>query len=181
MKNFRSHIIKAYSFGFILVGFLLHFVNPIQDTGAHSEFTTWLDAKVKSEENVSVRSLIEELADDGVELNEVIRKASEIVSKNSDDFELPVSEDTNALDVIIQEWNAYQTASSGMGKAVIIENAKSNAISQKETSPLKKPVKAVSESCLKNPIKIETNWDILTGQKSHSYTPFLSGVAINAP
>ena len=111
----------------------------------------------------------------------MIRKASEIVSKNSEDFELPFgeSDDSDILEVIIDEWKAYQSSSSGMGKAVIIENIKPNAISQKEAGSLKKVANSISESWMNNLVTIEAGWD--TFSQNTSYTPFLSGVAINAP
>jgi thiamine biosynthesis lipoprotein ApbE len=179
VKIFRTHITKAYSFAVVLLGFVLHLAMPIQESKTHSEFTSWLDAKVKSEENAKVRSLIESLADDAEELETLIRKASEIVSENSDDFELPVSKDSDVFDVLIGEWNAYQNATSGMGKAVVVENIKSNAVSQKEVAPLKKASKSVLESCMNNLVTVEAGWQTFTDQ---SYSkPFLSGVAINAP
>ncbi len=179
VKNFRTNITKSYSFVLILLGFVMHFAAPVQESKAHSEFTSWLDAKVKSEENASVRLLIEDLADDEAELNEVIQKASDIVSENSDDFKFPFSEGEDVYRVIIDEWNAYQNSAAGMGKAVITENVKSNAVSQKEISTLKKSAETVSESCMNNLVGVEINWAILTGEVSHK--PFQSGVAINAP
>jgi len=165
----------------ILLGFALHFVAPIQESKTHSEFTSWLDAKVKSEENAEIRKLISNLADDADELDSVIRKASEIVSKNSEDFELPFgkSDDSDVLEVIIDEWNAYQSSSNGMGKAVVVENVKPNAVSQKEVASLKKASNSVSESCMNNLVNIEAGWN--TFSQNTAYTPFLSGVAINAP
>jgi hypothetical protein len=181
VKIFRTHITKTYSLVVILLGFTLHFVAPIQESKTHSEFTSWLDAKVKSEENGEIRKLISDLADDADELESVIRKASEIVSKNSEDFELPFgkSGDSDVLEVIIDEWNAYQNSSNGMGKAVIVENIKSNAVSQKDAPSLKKASKSISESCMNNLVTVEAGWD--TFSQNTSYTPFLSGVAINAP
>ncbi|MEQ9279329.1 MAG: hypothetical protein RLN83_07500 [Balneola sp.] len=181
MKIFRTHITKTYSLVVILLGFALHFVAPIQENKTHSEFTSWLDAKVKSEENAEIRKLISNLADDADELDSVIRKASEIVSKNSEDFELPFgkSDDSDVLEVIIDEWNAYQSSSNGMGKAVVVENVKPNAVSQKEVASLKKASNSVSESCMNNLVNIEAGWN--TFSQNTAYTPFLSGVAINAP
>ena len=181
MKIFRTHITKTYSLVVILLGFALHFVAPIQESKTHSEFTSWLDAKVKSEENAEIRKLISNLADDADELDSVIRKASEIVSKNSEDFELPFgkSDDSDVLEVIIDEWNAYQSSSNGMGKAVVVENVKPNAVSQKEVASLKKASNSVSESCMNNLVNIEAGWN--TFSQNTAYTPFLSGVAINAP
>ena len=181
MKIFRTHITKTYSLVVILLGFALHFVAPIQESKTHSEFTSWLDAKVKSEENAEIRKLISNLADDADELDSVIRKASEIVSKNSEDFELPLgkSDDSDVLEVIIDEWKAYQSSSNGMGKAVVVENVKPNAVSQKEVASLKKASNSVSESCMNNLVNIEAGWN--TFSQNTAYTPFLSGVAINAP
>ena len=181
MKIFRKHITKTYSLVVILLGFALHFVAPIQESKTHSEFTSWLDAKVKSEENAEIRKLISNLADDADELDSVIRKASEIVSKNSEDFELPFgkSDDSDVLEVIIDEWKAYQSSSNGMGKAVVVENVKPNAVSQKEVASLKKASNSVSESCMNNLVNIEAGWD--TFSQNTSSIPFESGVAINAP
>lgn len=181
MKIFRTHITKTYSLAVILLGFMLHFAEPIQDSKAHSEFTSWLDAKVKTEDNSEIRKLITNLADDAGELESVIRKASEIVSQNSEDFELPFgeSETSDVFDVIIGEWNAYQNSSSGMGKAVFVENLKSNVVSQKEASSLKKSAKSISESCINNLVTVEAGWNTFTDQNFSK--PFISGVAINAP
>jgi hypothetical protein len=181
VKIFRTHITKAYSLAVILLGFILHFTAPIQDSKTHSEFTSWLDAKVKTEENAEIRKLITDLANDTDELDSVIRKASAIVSANSDDFELPFddSENSDVLEVIIDEWNAYQNSSAGMGKAVIIESAKSNAVQQNEIPTLSKASKSVSASCINNLVSIEADWNTLS--QNTTSTPFLSGVAINAP
>lgn len=179
MKIFRTHITKAYSLAIILLGFALHFAEPIQEGKTHSEFTSWLDAKVKTEENADIRKLITNLADDAEELESVIRKASEIVSQNSDEFELPVSGDANVFDVIIDEWNSYQNSSAGMGKAVVVESVKSNAVSQKEAASLKKASKSISESCMNNLVSVEAGWKTFTSQNFSK--PFISGVAINAP
>tara|TARA_R110002124_G_scaffold285065_2_gene463145 strand:- start:9900 stop:10445 length:546 start_codon:yes stop_codon:yes gene_type:complete len=181
VKIFRTHITKTYSLAVILLGFVLHFAEPIQESKTHSEFTSWLDAKVKTEDNSEIRKLISELADDAEELESVIRKASEIVSQNSEDFELPFGEEENpdVLDVIIDEWNAYQNSSAGMGKAVVVENIKSNAFSQKEAASLKKASKSVSESCMNNLVTVEAGWNTFSAQSFSK--PFISGVAINAP
>lgn len=181
MKIFRTHITKLYSLTVILLGFVLHFTGPIQDSKTHSEFTTWLDAKVKSEDNAEIRKLISDLADDVDELDSVIRKASELVSANSDVFELPFgeSESSDVLEVIIDEWNAYQNSSAGMGKAVIVETVKSNAVQQNDAPSLNKASKNVSASCMNNLVIIEAGWN--TFSQNTSSTPFLSGVAINAP
>lgn len=181
MKIFRTHITKVYSLAIILLGFVLHFAEPIQESKVHSEFTSWLDAKVKTEDNAEVRKLISDLADDADELESVIRKASEIVSENSEDFELPFdeSENSNVFEVIIDEWNAYQSSSNGMGKAVILETVKSNAVQQNEGPSLSKASKTVSASCLNNLVTLEAGWK--TFSQITSSTPFESGVAINAP
>lgn len=181
VKIFRTHITKSYSLLVILLGFTLHFIAPIQESKTHSEFTSWLDAKVKSEENDEIRKLISDLADDADVLDSVIKKASEIVSKNSEDFELPISksDNTDVLEVIIDEWNAYQTSSNGMGKAVVIENVKPSAVSQKEAASVKKASNSISESCLNNLVNLDAGWDIFS--QNTSSIPFESGVAINAP
>jgi len=181
VKIFRTHIAKIYSFTVILLGFALHLSEPIQESNTHSEFTSWLDAKVKTEENAEIRKLITDLANDADELESVIRKASEIVSENSEDFELPFgeSETSDVFDVIIDEWNAYQNSSAGMGKAVIIETAKSNAVQQNEAPNLNKASKSVSASCMNNLVTIEAGWN--TFSQNTSSLPFISGVAINAP
>ncbi|MFY0683291.1 MAG: hypothetical protein JXR20_01965 [Balneola sp.] len=181
VKIFRTHITKTYSLVVILLGFVLHFAEPIQESKTHSEFTSWLDAKVKTEDSSDIRKLITSLADDAGELESVIRKASEIVSQNSEDFELPIngSGDSDVLEVIIDEWNAYQNSSNGMGKAVIIESAKSNAVQQNEALSLSKATKRASVSCRSNSVLLETDWNIFS--HNNSSTPFESGVAINAP
>ena len=92
---------------------------------------------------------------------------------------MPVSDDANVFDVIIDEWNSYQNSSAGMGKAVVVESVKSNAVSQKEAASLKKASKSISESCMNNLVTVEAGWNTFTLQNFSK--PFISGVAINAP
>ncbi len=181
MKSFRIHITQVYTIAILLLSISLHLVEPIQQKEMHNAFTSWLDAKVISEQNSDVKRLIGDLSSDTSELEEVIRKASEIISENPDDFEFPLSDDSHSdiFDVLIKEWEDYQNSNAGMGKAVLLEPAKTGAIQQSEAKNLSKSVKTVAASCLNNLVKVEAGWETFTSTTSQ--TPHLSGVAINAP
>jgi hypothetical protein len=110
---------------------VLYFMKPVSEQANHDAFTSWLQSNLKTGNNASVSNQIKNLHSENDELESIIRQASALVKAHSDDFELPVdaqSKDENEVfQLLLKEWNAYQS-SSGMGKAVIVKQAKPHSV-----------------------------------------------------
>lgn len=127
MKLFRTHITRSLSVGLLLAGMVFYYMKPVSDNADHDAFTSWLQSNLKSNDNTSVVDQLKELSASPDELESVIRKASALVKAHADDFELPVDaqskDESEVFQVLLEQWNAYQNSSSGMGKAVLIKQA----------------------------------------------------------
>jgi len=131
MKFFRTHIARTVNVCLLLAGMVLYFMKPVSEQADHDAFTSWLQSNLKTGNNASVYDQIKDLQSSTDELESIIRQASALVKAHSDDFELPVdaqSKDENEVfQLLLKEWNAYQS-SSGMGKAVIVKQAKPHSV-----------------------------------------------------
>lgn len=134
MKTFRSHILRTYSFVVLLIGIALHLVGDSEQQGHHEAFTSWLESHLKNSESEAHQKL-ENLSRDLSGMDEVIRKASEVVVSHADDFSLPLESspekgpDADGMyQVLLEQWNHFQNSDAGMGKAIFVESAKSITI-----------------------------------------------------
>lgn len=131
MEFFRTHITRTVNICLLLAGMVLYFTKPISEQADHDAFTSWLQSNLKTGNNAAVSDQIKDLQKTSDELESIIRQASVLVKAHSDDFELPLdaqSKDENEVfQLLLKEWNSYQS-SSGMGKAVIIKQAKPHSV-----------------------------------------------------
>lgn len=131
MNFFRTHITRSLSVGLLLAGMVFYFMKPVNDNTDHDAFTSWLKSNLKTSDNTSVVDQLKVLSASDEELESVIRQASALVKAHAEDFELPVDSKSqnegDVFQVLLKEWNAYQS-SSGMGKAVVIKQAKPNSV-----------------------------------------------------
>ncbi|HET8864296.1 MAG TPA: hypothetical protein VFM80_01280 [Gracilimonas sp.] len=132
MKFFRTHIARSFNVGILLAGLVFYFMKPVSDSAENDAFAVWLQSNLKSSSSTIVVDQIRGLSAADGKLESVIREASALVKANADDFELPVnsqSQDENEVfQLLLKEWNAYQSSSSGMGKAVLIKQAQPNSV-----------------------------------------------------
>lgn len=185
MNLFRSHIARISSFLLLMMGMVLHFAKPIEDKAGQDAFTFWLESHLKTQ-NDKILNQIEALSNDTEELEFVIRKASELVLNHSEDFELPVSENSNESSeedlyhILLTEWNNYQNSSSGMGKAVFIQNIKPQTIlptdAQFFSSALTKKLSHYDVDHV-----TDLNSHELASSATYILSPLKSGTAIGAP
>lgn len=134
MKIFRSHILRAYSFFVLMIGITLHLAGDSEQQAHHAAFTSWLGSHLKNVDSEAHLAL-EKLSKDNAALDEVIRKASELVASHSDDFTLPLDassdeqgESEDMYHLLLEQWNHFQNSEAGMGKAIFVEAAKSTTI-----------------------------------------------------
>lgn len=107
----------------------LYLIHPAQARTSSYSFANWLETVVKKERAAHIQQQIFELKESDASLASLIEKASEMVSRNNDDFNLPIGDETSNTDevynLLIVEWNSYQTG-NGMGKASNPKALKSN-------------------------------------------------------
>ncbi len=180
VKFFRTHIITTPGVLTLMLGFILHFAQPVQKSDRQNAFTSWLDGHLKSDDSNDVREQLRELGGEEEALEELIRKASEVVALHTEHFELPFSssDKDQVFDLLITEWNAYQNSSTGMSKAVMPETSKSSAV-QLDGKTLSKATAASAPDCSASGLPVLNSWDAMI--PPNTLLPLQSGIAINAP
>ena len=184
MKFFRLHIARLYGFLLLLMGVALSHVQPIQHKQNQSAFTSWLEGHLRSADE-DIQQQLDSIAEKESKLEDVIRRASEVVKTNSDDFDLPVSEEDDkspdqVYQLLLTQWNDYRDAGSAMGKAVQVEPVKTHVLV---------PVDGINLASIPSKKffipKATTTFSELeeTGTLAPSFilSPFESGTAIGAP
>ncbi len=184
MKLFRLHITRIYGLFLVLIGIGLSIANISEQKAHHSAFTAWLGSHLKNDDSEAHKKL-DNLSNDQSELEDVIRKASEVVASHADDFKLPVSDDEETSEelvfqLLLAQWNQFQNSEAGMSKAVIIDTVKtqtilpndgkvstSDGISLKKTTPKTESVHGKNSEFSPN--------------SSYLFSPLESGIAIGAP
>ena len=180
MEFFRTHIIKAPGIATLLFGFVLHFIQPVEESAHQYAFTSWLDGHLKANNENDVRILLKNLKTEDQDLDSLIREASKVVANHADDFELPFnsSDKDEVYDLLITEWKSYQSSSSAMGKAIIAENNKVSAV-QKDGKTQNNKAVSVTSGCDASRLQNIQTWDAII--PSVDFAPLQSGISINAP
>ena len=184
MKLFRLHITRIYGFFLILIGIGLSIANLSEQKAHHAAFTSWLGSHLKNDDSEAHKKL-DNLSTDQAELEDVIRKASEVVTSHADDFKLPVNEEDETSEelvfqLLLTQWNQFQNTEAGMSKAVIIETVKPQTIlpndgkfSSADGISLKQPILKTESDLSKN--------SEFSPSSSFLFSPLESGIAIGAP
>lgn len=184
MKLFRSHTARFSGFLMLMLGMALHYAAPAKEKTNQNAFTTWLGSHLKTQDD-TVLGKIDALGNEDSELETLIRKASKLVHTNSDDFELPVSDETESSEealyfVILTEWNNYNDSSSGMGTAVLVKHLKPQTVLPSDSHFLAYGIhKNSSGFNLDLPFELYSQNSAIS--KSHILSPLKSGTAIGAP
>ena len=184
MKFFRSHIARLTGFFMLMMGMALHHTLPSDNESGQNGFTSWLGSHLKTQDD-SVLDKIDELASGDHKLDDVIRKASEIVFTHSDDFELPVSDDNDATEedlykLLLTEWNSFRNSGNGMGKAVLIEHLKPQTIIPTDGHLLGYAITKTTPAFDVYDEFVHYNLE-LSPSESYILSPLKSGTAIGAP
>jgi hypothetical protein len=184
MKFFRSHITQSIFSGILLAGIIFYFFKPGNVQAEEDAFTSWLQATLKTSNNTEVIDQIHQLSHVDVEIESVIRKASSLVRNHAEDFNLPVSpesdDENEVFHVLLKEWTAYQNSSTGMGNAVLIKQAQRYSVLPVDGISFSS--KAVDGQALLI-TKAETVTVFQTPPVSSSFhiSPLSGGTAIGAP
>lgn len=80
-----------------------------------NEFTFWLQSMAKSSEGVDLKEKLDELRSTTKQLDELITKASQIISRNEIDFRFPIANSTASHQIyqlLFFEWTQFQSDKS---------------------------------------------------------------------
>lgn len=116
MQLWRTNICKITVLLLVLSGYGLHTALPFGAERHSDAFTRWLESVVKEEHKSDVRQQLKDLRSHSGELAPLIQKASKIVHQNNEDFQLPLTQQTNSrtdvYHLLVKEWNQHTTDAS---------------------------------------------------------------------
>lgn len=184
MSFFRKHIIKIGVILLIQFGFLICLIPNQQRQQTNRTFTNWLSSYLKGKSNDSVKKKVENLGTDAGEISQLMVKASELISKNADHFNIPIKKnkpsEKDVYKVLLVEWNIYHQ-SKATGNALSVEHTKNQLYYNSEKSPHSYRFSGIIPAIdYHTPRNIETN-TLPTSFISHSTIPLSCGIAIGAP
>lgn len=136
MQLLRSHIVKLYAISLIVFGLGLCMVQPACGQNSTRSFANWFAEIAKANHSDELAKELDQLKNSGVDLRELVRHASQIISRNNNDFNLPLGKSPAShqiYQVLLAQWNQYQTG-SGMANMPPPETVKPGAHLQVDKS-----------------------------------------------
>jgi len=111
MNRLRTHIARVTVAILVGVGFSLYMVQPVQANQSSQAFANWLSTMTKSANTANLQQELQQLRTAG-HLGDTIKEASQIVSRNNDEFEFSFAESMASqylYDLLLIEWSQFQT------------------------------------------------------------------------
>lgn len=185
MKLFRLHITRIYGFFLLILGIGLNVTNISDQEVHHAAFTSWLGSQLKNDDSEALKKL-DNLTNDKSELEDVIRKASEVVTSYADDFNLPVGSDDNEPDadqvfhLLLTQWNQFQHSEAGMSKAVLVETVKPQTILPNDGKLHQSNAVQIQNSNSHSTSELNDE-SVDFSSSSYFISPLSGGIAIGAP
>ena len=182
MNKLRTHIVRVVVLVLIWVGFSLYMVQSAKAEYSSHAFARWFSTMLSTSNATELREQLNELRKSNDHLDEILKRASQIIRRNNKDFKFPFAKPEAAGQVyqlLLFEWNQYQT-----------ENAMAGIPAQQTVKSLL-PIKVEkSASCgtvtaaITTPEVlqwIEASYPINNREVSFFVIPMSSGIAIGAP
>lgn len=111
----RVQILKIVVIVLVCCGLGMAAAQPVEATTSSRNFANWLQSVAKKTHASDLNHKLASLKNSHVNLYQLIAEASQIVSQNNDDFNLPL-DDSSASDrvhhILLVEWNQFQTGNS---------------------------------------------------------------------
>lgn len=167
----------------VLAGMMVCHLNPADTHADQNKFTNWLQGYLKNPE-ADVAEKLRVLSAQKMDIDEIIREASDLVSDHRDDFDLPVSdqdEDASPYQLLLTQWKNYQHAGNGMGKAILLQPSKTLSILPDHFLNLSGISDVKSSALSKQLVQDSRTGSGKSEAHSHLISPHLGGIAINAP
>jgi hypothetical protein len=181
---FRKHIVKIGIILLIQIGFLIC-LSPTQQRHQNTRnFANWLNSYVKGKAGDPVKKKVENLGSVSGEISQLMVRASQIISKNADHFNMPLkkgkSTQKDVYKLLLVEWNIYHQSTT-TGNALSVEHTKNQVFFNSDKGPhnirFVKDIPSTNHRILKN-IELPENG---IHKISHITVPLSSGIAIGAP
>jgi hypothetical protein len=113
MKLFRSYISKLLIITLVCSGLMTAMVQPTEAARPANDFAYWLESVTKAMHAPEVEQALNELKQLNTDIDELIHKASQIVSRHNSEFNLPLGESSKDVStILLLEWNQYQNGNS---------------------------------------------------------------------
>lgn len=112
MKILRSHILRIAVVTLLLSGFGMFFIQPVQGDSDSRAFAHWLSTMAEySAEAADISHELDQLKGSDLQIAQMIEKASQIVTQNSEDFQYPLqaSAVSSIYQLLLMEWNQFKT------------------------------------------------------------------------
>lgn len=184
MNFFRTQITRFTCSFLLLAGMAFYFVKPAIKKVRYEAFSSWLGSHLISHDKSQILAQVNALSSFDGEMESVIRKASELVTNHTQDFEFPITnKNTESTDdvfrLLLTEWNYFQLSSSGMGKAVHAENMKPQTVISSDKHIF---IKGTTSAWYKGEILAEARLsDVVSPDAYLTLSPLKSGISIGAP
>lgn len=99
-------------------GMILFLLQPASAGNRSESFAAWLNSAARQAEDPQLREEIDRLRHSRMEFDRMINRAAEIVSRNNEDFNLPVEQaETSAqvFNMLLSGWNQFRTGNAMNG------------------------------------------------------------------
>jgi hypothetical protein len=181
MKKLRGHTLKIWVILLVCSGLSMAAANPALASGSSNEFANWLQSLAKKTSAPEVEQKLKSLKHQTGDLNRLIEQASQIVSSNNDDFNLPRgTASDNIQHILLLEWNQFQSGNA-MAAIPSAETLKPNLAPQHQKtlfSDTGLPFMAAKKITLRLTLGNFFSFGFI---KSLHIIPLISGIAIGAP
>lgn len=182
MQRIRSHIVRLFTISLLWAALGVYIVQPAQAKHSARSFSNWFASVTQKTGAADFVDDLERMKNSGMGLRELIEHASYIVSKNNEDFNLPLkgaSASHQIYQILLTQWSQYQTG-SGMANVPPPESVKSGINIQVDKSGTIGCKNNVPETSLRyiHPVTWHSDEYHLPDR---SLTPMATGIAIGAP
>lgn len=137
MNLLRSHMISRLTVLAVCGGMLACLAQPLQAAHRTQSFANWLSSVVREADGLQVREELNRLRHSRMDFSRVVSEASEIVTRNNEEFNLPLDKSAAAAQVyhlLLAEWNHFQTGNA-MSAVPFPESVKSFGPHKTEQTP----------------------------------------------
>lgn len=181
MNRLRTHIARITVAVLVLTGFSLYMVQPAQANQSSQAFANWLSTMAKSSDGMDLQQELDDLRRSS-HLGNTIKEASQIVSRNNEDFTFSFAESAasqHIYQLLLIEWSQFQTENAmasvpvqHLAKSLVpatFDKAGSNTFTSVVTAAL-----SISHPIISKMLPYRTT-------VSANVVPMVGGIAIGAP
>lgn len=154
---------------------------PVHAVQTNEAFANWLQSLAKKTHTAQLEQRLSSLKKSDNDLNKLIKQASEIISENDEDFNLPEdAASDNIRQILLVEWSQYQSGNA-MTAVPSTERVKPTLASQ-QLHPVIPDVQAAAPA--KRNFKVHPVATVsfkVPASNIYLITPLVSSIAIGAP